>query len=282
MGNNCIEIWKDLLEHNNFQISNFGKIRNKENGKLKPLFIVNEYLTFQIWTNNKGRTFKVHTMVAKYFLESYEKGKDIHHIDGNKLNNNSNNLIVLSKSDHTIIHNTGKVFTEKRKNNISKSKKGKYLNELNPNSKKVYQYTKEGVFIREYKTLKEASIITRIPSAYISTVCTGHQKSAGGFVWSHSNNKPVFYDKYDNGFRVLQFNIEGKFIKRFDSIVEASKSVNRHYSCIRDCCIGKQKSSAGYIWKYEEEIRGFSPELPDKLIEKGTKEDIIKYIEENK
>ena len=39
-------------------------------------------------------------------------------------------------------------------------------------------------------------------------------------------------------------------IKEFDSIVEASKTLNISLSCIKDVLNKKQKSSKGFIFKY--------------------------------
>ncbi|MGM5488321.1 MAG: HNH endonuclease [Nanobdellota archaeon] len=57
--------------------------------------------------------FPVHRWVAtkKYGKEKI-KGKEIHHIDGNKENNNNDNLILLSKEDHFLLHN----YLKKNKN----------------------------------------------------------------------------------------------------------------------------------------------------------------------
>ena len=42
----------------------------------------------------------VHRWVAKQKYGDETDGKEVHHIDGNKLNNNKENLILLSKEDH--------------------------------------------------------------------------------------------------------------------------------------------------------------------------------------
>lgn len=42
-------------------------------------------------------------------------------------------------------------------------------------------------------------------------------------------------------------------IKLFDSINEASQSVNLTPSAIGNCCSGKRKTAGGYHWKYVEE-----------------------------
>lgn len=53
---------------------------------------------------------------------------------------------------------------------------------------------------------------------------------------------------------VIQFDKNGKIIKKWPSVVSAS----RHYGCsdssIRCCCYGKSQSTLGYIWKYEHDI----------------------------
>ena len=39
-------------------------------------------------------------------------GKEVHHIDGNKLNNNEDNIILLTKGDHYLLHQHLKKFCE--------------------------------------------------------------------------------------------------------------------------------------------------------------------------
>lgn len=52
-------------------------------------------------------------------------------------------------------------------------------------SKRVTQFSKEGVYVREYKSAKEAERITGIKSQAISACCKNYRGivSAGGFVW---------------------------------------------------------------------------------------------------
>ncbi len=50
---------------------------------------------------------------------------------------------------------------------------------------------------------------------------------------------------------VLQFSKEGKFIKEFISISFAAKEINVNFTNISACCLGKQKTAYGYIWKFK-------------------------------
>ena len=53
--------------------------------------------------------------------------------------------------------------------------------------KSVFQFTKNGDFVAEYKSLNEASRQTKIPCSGISLCCNDKQKTAGGFVWKFKN-----------------------------------------------------------------------------------------------
>lgn len=61
--------------------------------------------------------------------------------------------------------------------------------------------------------------------------------------------------------KIIQYSLEGYFIKEWDSITEASKFYNINISSISNCLCGKSKSSGKYIWKY------FCEDYP-KIIEK--------------
>lgn len=54
--------------------------------------------------------------------------------------------------------------------------------------------------------------------------------------------------------RVYQYNKNGKLIKIWDSIAEASSALKLKSPNIINCCKGKQKTCGGYIWKYEDEV----------------------------
>lgn len=51
---------------------------------------------------------------------------------------------------------------------------------------------------------------------------------------------------------VLQYSLDGKFIKEWKSVRDVILAYNCTDAAIRMCCIGKNKSSCGYVWKYKE------------------------------
>lgn len=59
---------------------------------------------------------------------------------------------------------------------------------------------------------------------------------------------------------VLQFDKQGNFIKEYPSGREIERQTNYNQSNISKCCLGKNKTAYGYIWKFKENCE----------IEKGT------------
>ena len=54
------------------------------------------------------------------------------------------------------------------------------------------------------------------------------------------------------GKKILQFTKELQLVKEWDSITSASRELGYTREGIRDCCLGKQKTSFGFIWKYKK------------------------------
>lgn len=52
---------------------------------------------------------------------------------------------------------------------------------------------------------------------------------------------------------ILQFDLNGKFIKEFESILKASKLCRINQSHISTVAKGKRKTAGGFIWKYKKE-----------------------------
>lgn len=51
--------------------------------------------------------------------------------------------------------------------------------------------------------------------------------------------------------RVFQYDVYGKFIGDYYSMKEASRVTGINYNGISQCCLNKQKSAGGFIWKLE-------------------------------
>lgn len=96
-----MEIWKQLEENNNYYISSYGRVYSKLSKKiLKTGQDCNGYCRFSIRINGKKKTIKVHRLVAKYFIKNIDNKKEINHIDGNKSNNNVNNLEWCTREEN--------------------------------------------------------------------------------------------------------------------------------------------------------------------------------------
>jgi group I intron endonuclease len=132
------------------------------------------------------------------------------------------------------------------KEKIKKSKMGK-------NSKKIFQYSLEGNFIKEWNSIVDAERIygTGIKENLSKKTLTSHN-----FIWSYENNLVYSPDKIKNKWKsnttsVLQYSLEGNFIKEWGSIIEIEKTLGFKNSNISSTCKGKQKTAYGYKWKYK-------------------------------
>lgn len=84
---------KDLGDY--YLVSNIGRIKNAKNGKIRKLVLNTQgYYSFNgtFGSRENKKTIKVHKAVAETFISNTEKKPIINHIDGNRLNNDSENL----------------------------------------------------------------------------------------------------------------------------------------------------------------------------------------------
>ena len=102
------EIWKDVIGWEGFyQISNFGNVKSLERqvynkghkcyrvqyGRvLKPAIASHGYRMVHLLNGKISRSVCVHRLVIEAFIPNSENKKETNHKDGNKLNNNVDNL----------------------------------------------------------------------------------------------------------------------------------------------------------------------------------------------
>jgi len=118
--------------------------------------------------------------------------------------------------------------------------------------KKVYQYSKNGTFLQEYVSLREAERQTRIHSSSIghSIKGRGFSKSAGGYLWSYDKLQSHFGHVGQICKSIQQYSLDNIFIQKFNSICTASKQLNISKSGIIKCCNNKQNQCGGFTFKY--------------------------------
>lgn len=51
---------------------------------------------------------------------------------------------------------------------------------------------------------------------------------------------------------ILQFTLDGEFVKEYPSLIEASRQTGIHQGNISCCCNGKRNHACGYKWKYKK------------------------------
>lgn len=127
------EIWKDINDFPNYQISNFGRVKSiprpkTKGGLLKQRKDNGGYLKVFLTKNNKGKLVSVHRLVAINFIDNPNNLPEVNHKDGNKENNFVDNLEWMTKQDN-ILH---------RFRVLKQEPKRKYIEE------KINHSTKEG------------------------------------------------------------------------------------------------------------------------------------------
>ena len=164
----------------------------------------------------------------------------------------------------------GRKHTEETKKKMSKSRKGiQYSeetlkrmseshigNKLSEKSKEklrniniitVYQYSLDGIFIKEWKSSSEAARVDGFDSSAILKCCKDKLHKHKGFIWKHE-----YFDKLElKSNKIVQKNLNNEIIKIWDSISNICNVLNFNASGICQCCIGNWEKYKGYKWEYK-------------------------------
>lgn len=127
--------------------------------------------------------------------------------------------------------------------------------------KKVYQYTLEGEFVREWNSITEAAIsINDKTTSGIIQCCKGGCRFYKGFLWRYSKidnieiNKSLKLRKYT---KIYQYDQNGDFIREWENGIELEKFYNNKniFGNIQRLLRGKYnptRSVIGCRWSFEK------------------------------
>ena len=114
--------------YRNYIVYTNGVVYNINTKKDLKQRVVNKYKVVTLFINKKRKDFKVHRLVAIYFLNNSEDKPFVNHIDGNKFNNNLSNLEWCTHREninHAMLNKLIDFYGEK--NPSSKLKEGDVL-----------------------------------------------------------------------------------------------------------------------------------------------------------
>lgn len=160
-------------------IEDNGDVLDYKNGfmeKRKPYLSTRSgYLYIILWENNKHKTYKVHRLVAQYFVENKnpEKFTCVNHIDGNKTNNHFTNLEWCDLS-----HNSREAIRlglQKTNNAFKRTP--------------IIVLDKNKNYIKEYPSIKSAQEDLQIPHQYLTELRRTGKYSPKYGIYVIENNK---------------------------------------------------------------------------------------------
>ena len=235
------EIWKKVVINGvptkHYEVSNFGHLKNNKTNRYLHGYMANNGYKMVHLRMEIQKLCSVHRLVMLAFnpLENIELSRtlQINHIDGNKLNNNINNLEWCSA-----------------KENMRHS----YENHLQKNeSQPLYQYDLDGNFIKKwYNTYEAAQTLNLTPSTlYVSAKC-GKSK-AYGYMWRHFYKNKITAYKDIKEKAVYMYNREKtKLLMTFSSQREAARHIHCSQASMSGYCNGmRQPKYSPYFFTNE-------------------------------
>lgn len=263
-----------MIKFKKEKICGIYEIKNKTNGKIYIGLSESIYDRWRSHRNmlNRNCHFNIFLQRAwnKYGEENFEfnivekclkkelSNKEISYIKMHKSNNDKYGYNLSSGGDKPKINKTSLL-----------KKSFKY-------SKRVLQFTQEGLFIKEYQNARIAAKEYGVNFSLIYQCCNNKIKTACGYIWEYKENcnedilknKADISKNYERVYKnnpICQFDINGNFIKEWNSCLD----IGRHYKIseenIRSCCnkVYGRKTYIGYIWMYSSEYNKNGINLDD-------------------
>lgn len=137
--------------------------------------------------------------------------------------------------------------------------KGGEYNSINI-GRKIYQFDLlTGNLIREYESMVDAAqAITGSDNTNNLYICALHQtKQAYGFMWEFTPEchrkyvKPKPQERPKQKVPIIQYDIYGNIIKKWNSLKDAAKYCEIDNTTITQCCQGKISTIKNNVWRYE-------------------------------
>ena len=164
------EIWQPIIGYENeYEVSNLGRIKSLLFNKEKILKTRRNCKGYEL-VNLRGTTYRVHTLVAKAFVENPFGFTEVNHKNEIKYDNRAINLEWCNRKYNC---NYGS-FPQKTSKRFSK---------------KIAIVDENGKQIISFSSAMSAEIALKIDHSSIIKCCKNKMKTAGGYHWVYVSEK---------------------------------------------------------------------------------------------
>jgi hypothetical protein len=194
---------------------------NRKDWEPLETYWIEQFITWGFEVVNKrkrgGSGTEYQSNETKLKISSSNKGKPKHSLYSKKCI--SNKLKGIPKSNET------KLKMSHPRLNTDKMKKPKLT-------------SKKGIYHKSYGVKKSKEF------------CELLSKQRIGISFSEETKRKISENKINKGIKpVLQYDLEGNFIKEWESIKSTRLIIKGD---VQACCNNKQKTAGGYLWKYKK------------------------------
>lgn len=168
-GNLDGEIWKNIFNSSKYKISNFGRVLNTKTNRILKGKQSGGYVRYELTYDGVHKTYLGHRLVYYAFhsdFDIFNISRIINHKDGNKQNNNINNLEECTKSEN-MLHSY-------------------YITKTNKKTRPILQYDLNMNLIAEYESANKAARELNIRQGLITSACQ-RKGSSHGFKWRYKD-----------------------------------------------------------------------------------------------
>lgn len=233
-------MWKKIILDNqitDYSVSTEGEVRKDSTNYILSQSVQEDYKFVSLFINGKQKRMRVHRLVAMAFLENPENKPYVNHINGNRGDNNIENLEWVTPSENT----------------IHAVKTGL----MTGNKKAVIQYNLDGERMATFESATEAARQTGCSQSKITMCCKRQRETTNDYQWRYYNDiqdVQKIEKKFITGKKVAQCNEEGEILAIYTSYKEAARAVQGTSSAISRVCSGTNIRHKGYKWRLVEEI----------------------------